>query len=468
MPDVELIPFSIIDEAIHLLDHEAAPWSIQLELRVRGHLDEARLRAALAGALLRHPLACARKKATHPSVHRDMWEIPMTTDVDPLRVVDCPDDAALAAVRADLQSFAVPLAESPPLRVRLARHSDGDVVMLNVNHSAMDGFGALRVLQSIARDYTGEPDPPPALALAEARDLPNRLAAPKLSTRLRRQLVLAQRLHDLILPPARLAKDGPSGDAGYGFHHVTLSAHQTKSLISLHHAGTVNDVLLAGLHLAIDGWNTEHGDRCERIGVLVPANLRPREWRNDIVSNFSLPARLATTRRQRSSPMATLEAITTQSTRKKKSGMGTAFIELLDRSHLFPLWVKQLMVMALPLTGNRLVDTAMLSNLGRLDDPPSFGPASGEMSEVWFSPPARMPLGLSIGAATASGQMFLSLRYRHRLFGAEAARRFADRYLAELQHFVDLANDQREAGTTTDDRTNGTSRRPSRLRRRAA
>jgi NRPS condensation-like uncharacterized protein len=334
--------------------------------------------------------------------------------------------------------------------------------MLNVNHSAMDGFGALRVLQSIARSYAGEADPPPKVDLTEARDLPKRLAAPNLSVRIRRQLVLAQKMHDLFVPPARLVKDGPSGEAGYGFHHVVLSESQTAALVSLKHEGTVNDVLLAGLHLAIDGWNAEHGDRCQRIGVLVPANLRPAEWRNDIVSNFSLPARLATNRRHRASPMVALATITAQTRRKKKTGMGTAFIELLDRSHLFPLWVKQLMIMALPLTGNRLIDTAMLSNIGRLDEVPSFGPASGGMSEMWFSPPARMPLGLSIGTVTAKGQMFFSLRYRHRLFGTDAARRFAERYVSELQRFVDLADDDGKAAMALD-RESGR-----RFRRRAA
>ena len=31
--------------------------------------------------------------------------------------------------------------------------------MFNVNHAAMDGFGALRVLHSVARRYAGRPIP---------------------------------------------------------------------------------------------------------------------------------------------------------------------------------------------------------------------------------------------------------------------------------------------------------------------
>ena len=222
---------------------------------------------------------------------------------------------------------------------------------------------------------------------------------------------------------------------------MSLSAAKTEALIRLQHPGTVNDVLLAALHLAIAGWNEEHGERCGRIGVLVPANLRPVEWRQEMVGNFSLPARLSTRCRDRRHPWAALEALTRQTRRKKATGMGTALVELLVRSRPLPLRVKQFLVMLLPLSGDRLVDTAMLSNLGQIE-PLSFG-AAGRAMEVWFSPPARMPLGLAIGAVTVVGRLHLAFRYRHRLFGAEAARRFADRYLAELDHLVEGRPDGR-------------------------
>ena len=431
------VPFSVVDEAVHLLDTEAAPWSVQLEVRVAGHLDEGRLRAALASALEAHPMARARKAASRRTERRDVWEIPPGPDLDPLRVVDCPDAAALDASRAELQSLAVPLAESPPLRVRLARNPDGDVLMLNANHAAMDAFGALRLVSSVARAYKGEPDPASEDESIRARDLLGRLADAELPVKVRRHLALAEKLRDIVVPPARLAPAGASGEAGYGFHHVALSEARTQALLDLPHAGTVNDVLLAALHLAIDGWNRERGAPCRRIAVLVPANLRPREWRHEVVGNFSLPARVSTSRRSRRSPGEALEALTAQTGRKKRTGMGTALVEVLGRSHLLPLWAKQALVLLMPVTGDRLVDTAMLSNLGPLPEPPSFGPDAGDTVDVWFSPPGRMPLGLTVGALTVGGRLHLAFRYRHRLFDADAARRFADRYLAELDRFLE-------------------------------
>lgn len=433
---VGLVPFSVIDEAVHLLDTEAAPWSIQLEVRLEGRIDEDRLRSALLQAAGRHPMARARKKPSRRTARFDNWEIPATFDLDPVRVVHCADDEAVAQARARLQSFPVPLAESPPMRVRVARAPAGDIVMLNVNHAAMDGFGVLRLLRSVARAYTGEDDPLPALDFNQVRDLPKRLAAPTLGIRVRRQLVLLEKMRDLAKPPARVAPDGATEETGYGFQLIQLSPADTKALVALVHPGTVNDVLLAALHRSIAGWNQDHGAPCARIGVLMPANLRPPEWRYEMIGNFSLPTRIVTSNRARETPASTLRSVTTQTRRKKKVGIGTALIELLGNSKLLPLWVKQVLVLATPLTGNRLVDTAMLSNVGVLRDVPSFGPESGAVTGLWFSPPARMPLGLAIGVATIGEQLNLSLRYRRRLWNADAARRFTDRYLADISSYL--------------------------------
>ena len=429
------VPFSVVDEAVLLLDAEAAPWSIQLEARVAGRLDEHRLRSAVAEALRRHPMARARKVASRRSEHLNYWEIPDEPDWDPLRVVECPDDEALSAVRAELYSLAVPLAESPPLRVRLVRHPGGDLVMLSVHHAATDGFGCLRVMRSIARTYANAADPLPEIDFLAARDLRASLAA-DLSIRARRRLVLVDKLRDLVAPPARLAPDQPTARPGYGFHHVSLSAEQTQALLALEHPGTLNDVLVAALHLAVARWNAQHHRACRRIGVLVPVNLRPPEWQHEVVGNFSLPTRLTTNSRERATPATALAVVTAKTRRKKGAGMGSALIELLSASPLLPIWAKQVLVTLIPVTGNRLVDTAILSNLGRIDDPPSFGPEAGDITELWFSAPARMPLGLSLGAVTITGRLHLSFRYRHALFGPDAARRFVADYVAQLDHFT--------------------------------
>lgn len=436
---VRQVPFNVVDQVVHLLDRAADPWSVQLETRVRGRLDEARLRTAVGEALQRHPMARARKGRSWGHRNRDFWEIPRDLDLDPVHVAECPDDVSLSAVRARLQRMSVPLAHSPPFRLVLVRTPDGDVVMMNVNHAATDGVGALRLLRSVGRAYAGEPDPLPEFDFLAERTFAGRLGESAVSGRLRRQLVLATRLRDLVVPPARLATERGTEQPGYGFHHRRLEPHDAQDLVDLDHAGDVHNVLLTALHLAVGEWNGVHGTPCRRISVLVPMNLRPPGWRDQLVGNVSLPTRVSTSRRQRLTPASALSAVAAQTTRTQRSGVGTAFLEILSRSWLLPLGTNKPLVNVLHALGDRFLDTAILADLGHVEKPPSFGAEAGDSEELWFSTPARMPLGLSVGVVTVGRRLHLVFRYRHAQFDDEAARRFAAYYLDQLRRVADVA-----------------------------
>lgn len=163
--------------------------------------------------------------------------------------------------------------------------------------------------------------------------------------------------------------------------------------------------------------------------MLVPVNLRPKGWRQDMVTNFSLPARVVTSPRDRATPRQALDAVAAQGERVRGPA-GAALVEILGR-------IPSLSTLQAS-SRNRLGDTALLSNLG-LIEPPSFGRDAGETTELWFSAPAQMPCGLSLGAATVAGQLHLAFRYRHPLFGPQAIRRFADCYLLELHRLCEEA-----------------------------
>jgi NRPS condensation-like uncharacterized protein len=241
-----------------------------------------------------------------------------------------------------------------------------------------------------------------------------------------------------VQPLARITPDSGTGQPGYAFHRLTFTAERTKALAAVE-KGTVNDVLLAALHLAVAGWNDEHGTSSRRIGVMVPVNLRPKEWWEEMAGNFSLMVRVPTAPDDRTSPETVLDAVAGQSNRIKKGGTGAALIEALGGLDSEPLWAKQPVAALLSFTGKRIVDSVLLSNLGRLDDAPSFGPDAGDTTGLWFWAPARMPLGLSIGTVTVGGRLHLAFRYRHPLFDAGAARRFAERYAAALDRFTAAA-----------------------------
>ena len=433
---LECVPFNEADEAVHLLDSPTEAWSIHVEARFAGRLDDDGLRAAVAAALARHPMARARKLPWRWTDHQYEWQIEPVPDLDPLTVVVCPDEHAVDAVRAELQSLSVPLVEAPPLRLRLVHAPDGDVLMLNANHAATDGYGAFRLLRSVARAYTDRDDPVPGLDLLAARNLSVSLAAPDRATKVRRQLALAEKLRDLPSAPARVARVGGTDRPGYRFRLVSLDEDETSALVDLDHPGTVNDVLVAALNLTVDRWNAEHGAPCRRVSVLVPANLRPAAWRDEVVGNFTLLTRLSTTARQRATRRGALGAITAQTRRKKRTGMGTALVELLGGSPLLPLWAKAALSPLIRLTGNRLVDTAICSNLGRIDENLWFGPEAGAATAVHFTAPGRMPCGVSVGAVTAGGRLHLAFRYGHAQFDDDAAARFTESYLAELGELV--------------------------------
>ncbi len=399
-------PDHLVDPS-RLLDPATSAWSLHLEARLSGSLDEGRLRNALTAGL-----------GGRPPEHAV------------LEVTDCIDGASLDAARSRLQTTPVAVTDWPPLRVLLARRPDGDVLMLNVNHAAADGFGAVGVLHSIARAYAGETASAPEPDLVAMADVPVRPASSPTWAGPYRTVV--ERLRDLLARPAQLAADHPSDEPGYGFHLLRLSADDTQGVMAAASPGTTRDVLLSALHLAIGHWNLGHGAPGLRVGVLVPVNLRPPKWPEQIIGNFSVTARVSTSRRHRRDGASALRAVTAQTTRNRRTRTGIALMAALERSGLLPLWAKQSVVVLQPIVGNRLADTAMLAHLGR-QETPSFGPDAGETTGVWFSVPARAPRALCLGTVTISGRMHLTLRYPSRLFDSDAARRFADCFLHQLR-----------------------------------
>ncbi|MDP8987804.1 MAG: hypothetical protein M3N11_05585 [Actinomycetota bacterium] len=390
-----------------LLDPATSAWSVHLEVQLGGSLDEARLRRALTVALGGRP-----------------------PEQDSLDVADCPDDASLDEERSRLQTTPVAVTDWPPLRALLARRPDGDVLMLNVNHAAGDGFGAVTVLRAIARAYAGEAHGGAWPDLLATRDLPVRPASAPVWAGPYRAVV--ERLRDLLARPAHLAADEPDDEPGYGFLLLRLSSEETQRVMGAASPGTTRDVLLGALHLAIGYWNLQHGAPGRRVGVLVPVNLRHPRWPEEVIGNFSVTARISTSRRHRRDGTSALRAVTAQTTRNRRTRTGIALLAALERTGLLPLWTKQSLIVLQSIVGNRLADTAMLAHLGR-QDAPWFGPDAGETKGVWFSVPARAPRALCVGTVTVAGRMHLTLRYPHRLFGPDAARRFADCYLAHLR-----------------------------------
>ncbi|HEX8760751.1 MAG TPA: hypothetical protein VF734_12435, partial [Pseudonocardiaceae bacterium] len=135
---------------------------------------------------------------------------------------------------------------------------------------------------------------------------------------------------------------------------------------------------------------------------------------------------------------AIVNAIHRRTRRIKDECTPVAAVKLLDVLQHLPLPAKR--SIARLAASERVIPTAILSNLGRLDEDLDFGPEL-RAREVWFSPPTRMPMGLAVGAVTAGGRLHLVFRYRPPLFSPTNVADFANRYLTALDQLAAHAHD---------------------------
>jgi NRPS condensation-like uncharacterized protein len=422
-------PLNVLDELYLHLDRADEPWSVHVEIRVDGRIESPRLEAAVREAASRHPIARAQLAPVSITDVHYRWVIADELGPIDLEEIDCANAVELAGAREQLLNRTPSLDQPGPFSVLLAHLTGGDVIVLNLHHAAGDGLSALRLLGSIARAYAGEEDPVAAVDPLEVRDI-GRLTAPgSVRERLARGAAALDYVARGVGTPTRIAVQGDTDRPGYGFEHLTFEPEELQGLFDLRDGGaTLNDVLLGGLAVAIRRWNEDHGAPNGTTYLMMPINLRPPEWRLDIVGNYAsyVSVRLG------SGDQATLEtaiqAASARTRRIKDGAIGGLIVDLFGSPTLLPVALKRRMQDLIPLTGDVVVDTAVLSNLGRVERVPHLGDA-GAVRELWFSPPGRMPLGASLGAATLDQRLFLTLRYRHAQFDAQAAAQF----LAELK-----------------------------------
>jgi NRPS condensation-like uncharacterized protein len=233
----------------------------------------------------------------------------------------------------------------------------------------------------------------------------------------------------MAAPTTRLATDGGADSPGYGFELLALSADETKAVGARRTEGTtLNDVLLAGLAVTIDRWTDDHGMPAGRIALTMPVNLRPPEWRTEVLANFASYTTVPLELGERDDLPSALEAASKWTRQIKEDALAGTVVDSIQRLSMLPVSVKRRLPDLIPLTGNVVVDTASLSNLGALGAFPTLGEDAGRVEAVWFSPPNRMPLGASFGVVTLDKRLHLTLRYRRAQFDSVAAGAFAELY----------------------------------------
>jgi NRPS condensation-like uncharacterized protein len=425
-------PLSVLDELYLHLDRADEPWSVHVEIRVDGPIDVARLEAAVRVAAGRHPLARAQLAPSRATDLHYEWIIADALAGIDLREITCRDPDDLDRAREQLLSRVPSLERPGPFSLLLAHSGDGDVIVLNLHHAAGDGLSALRLLGSIARAYAGEDDPVPEIDPLELRDVSALTAPGSAKERFDRGRAGLDYLSRGVSTPTRIAPQGANTQPGYGFSFLTFQAPDVERLSALRSDGaTINDVLLGGLARTVNRWNEQHDTANGTIYLMMPINLRPAAWRQEIVGNFASYVSVRVGSRDQTTLETAIQAAAASTRHIKDGSIAGLIIDLFGAPTLLPTSLKRRMQDLIPLTGNVLVDTAVLSNLGRIDSVPHLGDA-GSVRELWFSPPGRMPLGASLGAATVDGRLFLTLRHRHALLDPAAANQFLATFKQEL------------------------------------
>ncbi|HWE10676.1 MAG TPA: condensation domain-containing protein [Solirubrobacteraceae bacterium] len=426
-PSITSLPLSLLDELYLNLDRAAEPWTVQYELHLSQRLDAGRLAGAITSAADRHPLSRARLASWRYQDHGYHWVIADELETASMKVVECGDERRLAEERERLFERSPSLDAAPPFILVLARRPDGDSLLLNLHHAAGDGISAARLMLSILRAYLGEDDPVPALDALAVHDVRRLSAARSADEHESRRRALLRGASRSFVPIARVARDGGDGRPAYGFELMTFTPEESRALFARHPpGGTVNDVLLAALAVTISRWNAEHGRSDRPIALTMPVNLRPPEWRSEILSNFASWVTVWIRPLPEEDLSAVIERVGASTRTLKRERLGGLAVDLLELSGKLMIAAKRWLQYLKPLTGDIVVDTASLSNLGRLEAlPPPF---DGAVTAVGFSPPGQMPLGVSIGVVTLGDRLHVTLRYRRAQFNPPAARRFTGLY----------------------------------------
>lgn len=401
------VPFSEIDQACATSEDAFGPFNGELAVDTGERLDVERLRAAAAGASRMHFLCGVRRRRAGPWGCRDAWVPDREAWMDEVVVQSEP---AAPQDRDDFLEQFVPASRAPAFRLLLARHEDGDQLTLSASHIATDGLGALCLLRTIAAEYAGRPVEPSAVGYREARRFLATLTDRTPEAR-RREWEVACRLAQETWPGAttHVAASAEGLGLGRGLHHHRIAwAPEPRRHRD---APTVNDVLAVALLRAIEEHNIRRGVACGRMTILVPLNLRPPSWAGRPMGNFSIVSLLVSQPRQRVEPRRFLASIAEQSRMLRADRAAAGQLSILRLSAILPRFVQD--VATRVVYASDQMPTAILSNLGRIDDVPFA--TTGEVRAVWASPPCRSPCALGVGVVFHAGYLHFSFRFSRRV-----------------------------------------------------
>jgi NRPS condensation-like uncharacterized protein len=430
------LPFTPIEAATYHLDEALGPWHIQWEFRTTATIDPGRLEAATVTAMHHHPMARARRRTAATTGAAYEWVI--RDDPDPPAVTVADDGTDLRTLRNRCYGQPFDLTAEAPFRLVVQRGGGidgGDRLLVPTSHVAADGVGLHRLLRTLLTAYRGEEPAPGGPSLTQSRSLLDEMAPDGLRDVADAIVEAWRQSREGIDSPTDIAREGGSEREGWGYTRRSLDPETTARLLADRPDGvSVNDVLLAALHLTVAAWNTDHGVDSDTLGVMMPVNLRPDDWFYEVVAMYTLFQSVRTDAAARAEPADTVAQVAGRTTRLKQRDRPAALFEALTMLDELPSGLERRLAGLLDGPGSRFTDTVLLTNLGDLPTVPSFGADTTE--RVQFSAPAWDAVPVSFCALTTD-RLELSTRYLLAAFDAGAAERLTDRYVEEIEQLVD-------------------------------
>jgi NRPS condensation-like uncharacterized protein len=222
-----------------------------------------------------------------------------------------------------------------------------------------------------------------------------------------------------------VARDSRDRRNAPGFAHRRLGPDDTANLMRSKPAGTtLNDLVLAATAMTVSRWNAAHGKRTDRVQLYVPVSIRPTRWSADVVSNLFSYISVNIAAADRTDLHAAAEAVHRQTEPYRRTVRAGGTHDLLRLVAPLPLGIKRAMPHLLTLTGGRFVDSAVVSNLGKPEQMPTFD--DGPPPATYFTPPYWSAAAVSVGIISNAGCLHLGVRHRLNTLDGDAGNRFAD------------------------------------------
>jgi amino acid adenylation domain-containing protein len=394
-------------------------YHLRLPVRLRGRLDGAALRTALAALAARHEAL----RTTVTAVGGEPRQVVHAALPVVLAEEDLPggDEAALRDRLAALAAAPFDLAQGPLWRAAVVRLADADqVLLLVVHHLVADGWSMSVLFRDLAALYAattgGGPAPLPALALQYADYAVwqrERLAGPALAAGLAHFRDRLAGAPDLLALPTDRPR--PAEQAFRGSRHSRpLDAALTAAIAGTARAlgATPFQLLLTAFQWLLARWSGQAD-----IVVGTPVAGRPRVELEDVVGFFANTLAIRTTFAADETFAAAL--------RRVRDGV------LADLAHQDLPFEELVRVLRPPRT---LRHPPVFQVLFALQNAPWEAERFGDLAiaPTEIAPATTARFDLSLAAIEYQGELWLHLEYNTDLFDAATAARLTDGYAALL------------------------------------